>query len=116
MNIALSIFSIINLILIVVFMIATSFVCNQKNRPGMLARYSIFLAVLFIIYFISIFSILVFALIEHKYLTLFMSMFLFIPFIIGKYVSYDKLRLYSNIQLFILFLSLFISLSMIKFE
>lgn len=114
MNVALSVFSSINLMLIVVFAAAAGFVGHQKKIPQIMAFYSVFLAVLFLIYFISILFVGIAAISAKKYSTLCLLIFIFIPFIIGKYVSYEKLRIFSNIQLFVLFLSLFLALFFIN--
>lgn len=113
MNLALSIFSSINLALIIVFIIATNFI-NRQQQPKLMAWYSILLAVLFLIYFIAILSVVIVSLFTQEYPVLSLILFVVIPFIIGKYASYERLSFYSNIQLLALFLSLFMALYFIN--
>ena len=100
MNTVLSLLALINLLLIAVFIIATNFINTQK-QPKLMAWYSVLLAS-------------VATLFAKEYMVLSLVFFVIIPFVIGKYVSYEKLSFYSNLQLFALFLSLFLTLFFIN--
>lgn len=113
MNTVLSGLALINLVLIVVFIIATNFI-NMQKQPKLMAWYSVLLAVLFLIYFTAILTAAAVALLKKEYMVLSLVFFVIIPFVIGKYVSYEKLSFYSNLQLFALFLSLFLALFFIN--
>lgn len=113
MNTVLSLLALINLLLIVVFIIATNFINTQK-QPKLMAWYSVLLAVLFLIYFAAILTASFAALFAKEYMVLSLVFFVIIPFVIGKYVSYEKLSFYSNLQLFALFLSLFLTIFFIN--
>lgn len=85
------------------------------NKPQLMAGCSILLVSLFLLYFLSIIIICISSLFEHRYSLLLLSLFMFIPFIIGKKATYEKLNLYSNLQIIALLASLSLSLAFIKY-
>lgn len=113
MNILLSVFAFINLGFILSYMVGQNFIFNKKNSPNVIAMFALLLSGFFILYFALIIAIVLYGLILHEYLTLFISVFLVLPFIIGKKASYSELNTYSNLQLLSLFASLFYSLFLI---
>lgn len=115
MNLILTVFSILNLIFIILFILTTKIIFKMYNKPQLMAGCSILLVSFFILYFILITLISISALFEHRYALLLLSLFIFIPFIIGKKATYEKLNLYSNLQIIALIASLSLSLAFIKY-
>lgn len=109
MNLILYSFMAINLLFIIAFTLGRWFIFKQKNKPNLIAGYSVFLGMLFLAYFISILLVVGISLLHQKYFSLFLLIFIMMPFILGKKVTYKKLRFYSNLQLALFFVSLLIS-------
>jgi hypothetical protein len=107
MNLILNIFFAITLLFITAFIFGRFFVFKQKNRPNLTAGYSILLGVMFLLYFISIIGVVGVSLLHQKYFSIFLLVFIAIPFIIGEKATYEKIRFYSNLQLFMFLVSLF---------
>ena len=100
------IFALINLAFIFVYAIGHNVVINIEDRPKLRAVYSIFMTTCLAIYLFSIAVICVLAVLSGHYSSLFLAVFFFAPFIIGKYVTFKTFNMYSNLQLFTLVLSL----------
>lgn len=113
MNILLSIFAFTNLGFIISYMVGQNFIFNKKNSPNTVAMFALMLSVFFIIYFTLIIAIVLYALVLREYFTLLITVFLILPFLIGKKATYKTLNVYSNVQLLSLFASLFYSLLLI---
>ncbi len=114
MNLILQAFFVINLMFIATFVLGRCFVFKQKNNPNLTALFSIILGLLFVLYFISIISVVGIALFHHKYFAIFLLAFIPMPFIIGQKATYEKLRFYSNLQLAMFFASLLASYIIFK--
>lgn len=115
MNLMLTIFAILNLVFIILFILTTKIIFKMYNKPQLMAGCSVMLVVLFLFYFISIIVISLFAIFEQKYAITLLSLFLFIPYMIGKKATYERLGFYSNMQILALVASLSLSLALIKY-
>ncbi len=114
MNSILNTFAILNAVFIITFIITTKYIYKMYNKPQIMAGFGILMGGLFLIYFLLLILISIMAVFEHRYLFLIMGIFLVIPFIVGQKATYEKLDLYSNLQLLSLFASLSLSLIFIK--
>ena len=103
-----------NIFLIAGFIIGKLALYKYENAVKFFAYFSVVICVLFVLYFISIlwFSISNLYFGNVVYAAIF-PVFLFLPFIIGHFASYEKVHLYSNIQILTLIISLLLSLSFI---
>lgn len=115
MNLISNIFFAITLLFITAFILGRCFVFKQKNRPNLTAGYSILLGVLFLLYFISIIGFVGVSLLHQKYFSIFLLVFIAIPFVIGEKATYEKIRFYSNLQLAMFLVSLFAVYFLIRF-
>ncbi len=98
---------ILNLLLVLSFIIGKLFIFREEKNYLAASNYSVYLAFLFIFYFVSI---IVFDLVSfstrYRLYGLFLSVFIFIPFIIGRFANYKRVNFYTDIQILILILSL----------
>ncbi len=115
MNLIWYIFVVINLLFISAFVLGRCFIFKQKNRPNLTAGYSIFLGVLFLLYFVSILGVVGVSILHQEYFSIFLLVFIAAPFLIGEKATYEKLGFYSNLQLAMFFASLLVSYILIKF-
>lgn len=102
-----------NLILIFSFLVGKFFIFNSEKKVILASKYSIYIAVIFIIYFISIiaFDCLSFLYVHRNICyALSLSIFLFTPFIIGNIAKYEKINFYTNIQILTLVISLILGI------
>lgn len=113
LNILLSVFTFTNLGFIISYMIGQNWIFYKKNSPRLVAAYALLLTIFLIIYFLLIAAIVLYGIIKHQYLTLLLSVFIALPFVLGKKATYETLNLYSNLQLLSLFISLFYALLLI---
>ena len=103
-----------NILLILGFIIGKLALYKNENAVKFYAYFSVVICVLFTLYFISIicFSISNLFAGNAVYSAIF-PIFLFLPFIIGHFASYEKVHFYTNIQILILIVSLLLALSFI---
>lgn len=103
-----------NVILILGFIIGKIALYKAENAVKFYSLFSVFISSLFVIYFISIlwFSLSNLYLGNAIYAAIF-PIFLFLPFIIGHFASYEKVHFYTNIQILTLIVSLLLALSFI---
>ena len=103
-----------NILLIAGFIIGKLALYKFENAVKFFAYYSVAISVLFVLYFISIiwFSISNLFAGNAVYSAIF-PIFLFLPFIIGHFATYEKVHFYTNIQILTLILSLLLALSFI---
>lgn len=95
------IFIIAAIVLALSLFIANILFC--KNYRDILSKYTPVIAIFLILYFLSCLSmIIIIPQITHK---LIMTLFAASPFIIGKFVTYKKLKYYSIIQILCVILS-----------
>lgn len=113
-NTALIVFLAINIVFIILFLLGKEVIFKIKNNPNLIAGYALLLGVMFILYFLSIFFVVTISFISHKFLPLSLLGFVFLPFIIGKKVTYEKLDFYSNLQLAVFFASSILALIFLK--
>jgi len=106
MNKLLEVFIIFNIALVLIYTFAHFVILKQTNKPKLKAFLGIILAVSFAIYLAGLAFISIYAIITKNYSILCLSIFIFIPFIIGEKVTYKTLHLYSHLQLWALILSL----------
>lgn len=114
MNTALIIFLTINAIFMLLFFTGKEFIFKIKNNPNLIAGYALLLGILFILYFFAIFSVVTVSVVSHKFPPAILLAFVFLPFFIGKKVTYEQLDFYSNLQLAIFFLSFALGLIFLK--
>ncbi len=103
-----------NVLLIIGFVIGKLALYRFENAVKFFAYYSVVISILFVLYFISIiwFSISNLFAGNAVYSAIF-PIFLFLPFIIGHFASYEKVHFYTNIQILTLIISLLLALSFI---
>lgn len=103
-----------NVLLILGFLLGKFVLYRNENAIKFYAYFSVFISVLFALYFISIlwFSLSNLYLGNAVYAAIF-PIFLFLPFIIGHFASYEKVHFYTNIQILTLIISLLLALSFI---
>lgn len=103
-----------NVLLILGFVIGKLALYKSENAIKFYAFFSVMISMLFGIYFISIlwFSLSNLYLGNAVYSAIF-PIFLFLPFIIGHFASYEKVHFYTNIQILTLVISLLLALSFV---
>ena len=72
----------------------------------MLKRGLLIIVVLTLFYFIALFGISALGLVKHNFIYVTSVLFILIPFVIGHFVEYRTLKLYSFIQILVFALSL----------
>ncbi len=113
MNLSLYSVIIINVVFLLALTLGKYLIFKKENRVHLAAKYSVFLATLFLFYFVGIFAVALNSLITGQYYELSLLLFVAAPFIIGKKATYEKINLYTNIQILTLMLSLFWSLALL---
>ena len=103
-----------NLLLIIGFVIGKIVLRKNENNIKFFAYFSVAICVLFAVYFISIlwFSLCNLFSTQAIYSIIF-PIFLFLPFIIGRFASYEKIHFYTDIQILTLIVSFGLALSVI---
>lgn len=103
-----------NVLLIFGFVLGKLILYKGEGAIKFFAYFSVVISLLFALYFISIlwFSISNLYLGNAVYAAIF-PIFLFLPFIIGHFTSYEKVHFYTNIQILTLIISLLLALSFI---
>ncbi len=103
-----------NIFLIAGFVIGKLAMYKYENAVKFFAYFSVVMCILFVLYFISVlwFAISNLYFGNMPYAAIFL-VFLFLPFIIGRFASYEKIHLYTNIQILSLIVSLLLALSFI---
>ncbi len=103
-----------NVLLILGFVIGKIALYKAENAVKFYSLFSVFICSIFVVYFISIlwFSLSNLYLGNAIYAAIF-PIFLFLPFIIGHFSSYEKIHFYTNIQILTLIVSLLLALSFI---
>lgn len=114
-SVSLAVLIVSNILLIVGFLIGKIVLYKNENAIKFFARFSVAICTLFVIYFLSIlwFSISSFFFGNSVYSVIF-PVFLFLPFVIGYFASYEKVHFYTNIQILTLIISLLLALSIIQ--
>ena len=104
-------FLIINSLLITGLFIGKIVMYKNENLVKFFAYLTVVLSILLGLYFISIlwFTIESFVLGKSFYIAFF-PVFIFLPFVIGRFASYEKIHFYTNVQLGVLILSLALGL------
>lgn len=89
-----------NLLLITGFVVGKIALYKNENAVKFFAYFSVAICVLFAIYFISIIWFCICNLLSGQeiYSVIFL-VFLFLPFIIGRFATYEKVHFYTNIQI-----------------
>lgn len=103
-----------NIILILGFIFGKFVMYKFENAVKFLSVYTVFMGTMYLAYFISIlwFSISNLYMGNAAYAAMF-PIFLFLPFIIGHFASYEKIHFYTNIQILTLVISLLLAFSFI---
>lgn len=103
-----------NVLLIFGFLLGKLALYKAENAVKFYAMFSVVTSGLFLIYFIAIlwFSLSNLYLGNAVYSAIF-PIFLFLPFIIGHFASYEKVHFYTNIQILTLVISLLLAVSFV---
>lgn len=103
-----------NILLIFGFVVGKLALYKSENAVKFYAYFSVVISMLFALYFISIlwFSLSNLYRGNAVYAAIF-PIFLFLPFIIGHFASYEKVHFYTNIQILTLIISLLLALSFV---
>ena len=103
-----------NIILIFGFIFGKLLLYRFENRVKFLSLFTVFISVTMVAYFISIiwFSLRNLYNGNAVYAAMF-PIFLFLPFIIGHFASYEKIQYYTNVQVLTLVISLLLAFSFI---
>lgn len=103
-----------NIILIFGFMFGKLALYKFENKVKFMALYTVFISVVMVLYFISIiwFSLSNLYGGNAVYAAIF-PIFLFLPFIIGHFASYERIHFYTNIQILTLIISLLLAVSFV---
>ena len=99
-----------NLLLIIGFVTGKIVLYKNENAVKFFAYFSVAICVLFAIYFISILWFSLGNLFSgHAVNSVIFIIFLFLPFIIGRFSTYEKVHFYTNIQILTLIASLILA-------
>lgn len=103
-----------NIILIVGFIIGKLALYKFENKVKFMSLFTVFISSVMVLYFISIlwFSLSNLYAGNAVYAAMF-PIFLFLPFIIGHFASYEKIHFYTNVQVLTLIISLLLAFSFI---
>lgn len=103
-----------NIILLVGFLIGKLALYKFENAVKFFSLYTVFISTVMVAYFIAIlwFSISNLYSGNAVYAAMF-PIFLFLPFIIGHFSSYEKIHYYTNIQILTLVISLLLAFSFV---
>ena len=96
----------INVLLILFLLICYVYSLKKITNPKLKANLGILLCGTMIIYLFSILLTCTYSIYTHNYKSLCLLFFVIIPFIIGKYATYKKIKRYTYIQFLFLILSL----------
>ena len=103
-----------NIILIAGFVFGKLLLYKFENKVKFMSLFTVFISVVFVLYFLSIiwFSLSNLYSGNAVYAAMF-PIFLFLPFIIGHFASYEKIQYYTNVQVLTLVISLLLAFSFI---
>ena len=103
-----------NIILIVGFIFGKLLLYKFENKVKFMSLFTVFISVVFVLYFIAIiwFSLSNLYNGNAVYAAIF-PIFLFLPFFIGHFASYEKIQYYTNVQILTLVISLLLAFSFI---
>ncbi len=103
-----------NVILIAGFVFGKLLLYKFENKVKFMSLFTVFISVVMVAYFISIiwFSLSNLYNGNAVYAAMF-PIFLFLPFIIGHFASYEKIQYYTNVQILTLVISLLLAFSFI---
>ncbi len=110
MSMILSVFAFLNLIFIVSYIIGQYFIFEKSKNPKLVAYFALYVAVLMGLYLLMLLFLMPVALIKQNFLVLPLFIAFIMTFVIGRWASYARLKMYTNMQLLTLFFSLFYSL------
>ena len=99
MNLVLGFALLINILLILVFVINLYYINKNSLAPKTKAFLGVAFGSLLFLYLILMAIILTFGVLNRNYYSILLSIFIFMPFVIGKLVSYKTLIKYSILQL-----------------
>jgi hypothetical protein len=103
-----------NIILIISFLIGKVVLYKHENAVKFFSHFTVFVCVIFVAYFVSILCFTLSNLFTGNavYAAIF-PVFLFMPFIIGHFTTYEKIHFYTNVQILVLIISLLLAFSFI---
>lgn len=103
-----------NLLLLILFIIGKVVLIKREDALKFFSNFTVAVCILFIIYFVSILWFTARCLLIGTAGQAFIfPVFAFIPFIIGKFASYDRVHFYTNLQIFALIASLELALLLV---
>lgn len=104
-----------NLLLLIMFIIGKIVLKKREDALKFFSNFTVAVCILFIIYFMSIVWFSLQSLfIGEKGQAFVFPIFAFMPFIIGRFASYDRIHFYTNLQIFALIASLVLGLLLIQ--
>ena len=106
MNILINASIVINIILIFIFKMLYMMTFKKEVNPKMKAIAGTFAAVFIFLYLAAFTAISVAGIIKHNYLYISAIIFVIIPFVIGHFAKFSKLKKYTNLQIIAYLLSL----------
>ena len=106
MNLVLGFSLLINILLVIVLAINLHYLNKNSLAPKTKAFLGVALGALLLLYLILMAIILVFEVLNKNYYFIFLSIFILMPFVIGKLVSYKTLYKYSMLQMILFLFSL----------
>lgn len=110
----LNIFIVVNILLILGFLIGKIALYKYENAVKFYAYFSVVMCMLFVFYFIAIliYSICSFFA-GNMFSFLVFPVFIFLPFVVGYFATYEKVHFFTNIQILTLIASLIVALYLV---
>ena len=103
-----------NVILIAGFVFGKLLLYKFENKVKFMSLFTVFISVVMVAYFISIIWFSLSNLYNgNAVYAAMVPIFLFLPFIIGHFASYEKIQYYTNVQILTLVISLLLAFSFI---
>ncbi len=100
-----------NFLLIIGFGVGKIVLHKSEDKIKFFARFTVMICILLITYFLSILLFTIGSIFSANAAnSLIFPIFLFLPFVIGKFATYEKVHFYTNIQLVTLIISFIIAL------
>lgn len=88
----------VNIIALMALCFAMSFNSKSEINPKQKANIGYFVCFSMIIYMLFVAMAVIFGLLKHSYFCAILIIFMILPFLIGKYSSYTKVKQYSLYQ------------------
>ena len=108
MNLLLDIAILVNIAAFFCLIVGMNFNCNKNINPKQKANLGYAICFSLAIYILFLGIIVLYGMFSHRYIYSILILFIFLPFIIGHYSRYTKVKLYSIYQIVSYLGSLFI--------